>query len=68
MWRRTPKKKIINVNYLIIALIKMRLLMFLLFSQYELAFTLYFINTFSNINIQLHPKLDFLIPCIKIAN
>ena len=30
-------KKIVNINYSIIVLIKMRLLIFLIFSQYELA-------------------------------
>ena len=32
------QKKIINVKYLMIVLIKMKLLTFLVFSQYELAF------------------------------
>ena len=53
-------KNIIKINYLIIELIKMRLLIFLVSLQIW--------NNFSSINMLLHAELHFLIPGVTFDN
>ena len=58
--QKNPKK--ININYLIIVLIKIKLLLFLVFSQYELVCKY---GIIFQISLCLDTELDFPIPGVN---
>ena len=63
---RLKDKKIINISYLVIMLIKIRLLIFLVLSRYGLSYKYGITSKYQY--IWLDAKLHFLIPDMTIIN